>query len=565
MNNTRSLTRPHKVLVVDDDVMLCEYLCVHLNSREIDTVCAHNLRNAEEIIGSDKAIDLVVLDYHLGSELGIDFISSEQYLRLLEKPPIIMISSSDDSQFLEDCFSRGVSDFILKPINFLLFVLKVDILLKTIVLRRLNALQHKELTIYKESSEREEEVARFTYEYLLKNKVQDIQGITFSLKPFSAFSGDISVSKYSPSGNLIFMLADATGHGLSAAITILPVVTTFNSMVSKGFQVSKIVSEINKRLTSDIPDDKFVAAIVIDFDPHRKTMSVWNGAMPPAYWVCDGKINHRFHSRTMALGILGDEVFDASCEIVDIPEEGYLFVNSDGVNEQKSKNNELFSLKRIEKILEGNVRHIVENLWIDLEEHAGADVFDDDVSICVLEPKKFLCSDVKSSRSNNGVEVYSDGALSWVMKVSGEKLARCELPIICNKVLQELDVDHGECQKIFSIVSELVSNGLEHGVLGLSSELKASENGFLQYYEEREARLSRLTSQDYIEIRISSLVEGGVKKTEIVCRDSGSGFDFNKKKSSQLDLHSGRGMLMIKGLSEAVVIEAPGNTVRVIL
>ena len=46
---------------------------------------------------------------------------------------------------------------------------------------------------------------------------------------------------------------------------------------------------------------------------------------------------------------------------------------------------------------------------------------------------------------------------------------------------------------IFLILSEAYNNALDHGVLGLDSEVKNQEDGFLIYYQQREEALANLT------------------------------------------------------------------------
>ena len=57
-------------------------------------------------------------------------------------------------------------------------------------------------------------------------------------------------------------------------------------------------------------------------------------------------------------------------------------------------------------------------------------------------------------------------------------------------------------QLLNTILTELFANALDHGVLGLSSSLKSSPEGFSQYYHERTKRLERLV-YGYIRVELN--------------------------------------------------------------
>ena len=115
------------------------------------------------------------------------------------------------------------------------------------------------------------------------------------------------------------------------------------------------------------------------------------------------------------------------------------------------------------------------------------------------------------------------------------------------------------------ILSELITNGIDHGLLGLDSELKNSANGFQHYYDLRSERLSNLTGESlHISLRHLPSVTGGVLVIRVA--DTGDGFDFNSidvdiPKASQM---SGRGIPLLARLCESIVYEGNGNTAEAV-
>lgn len=111
------------------------------------------------------------------------------------------------------------------------------------------------------------------------------------------------------------------------------------------------------------------------------------------------------------------------------------------------------------------------------------------------------------------------------------------------------------------LISELVTNAIDHGVLKLDSGLKESDAGFRDYYNKRANRLSTITS-GWISVNIERVDAGTIR---IAVQDSGSGFDFEKtsKELSGNERLYGRGLAIIQSLCESVLHIGCGNCIVV--
>jgi len=555
--------KPSRVLVIDDDEILNYLFCSFLNSRGLDAISVHGINDAKLVLQHDASIDLVLLDYQLHDGVGMDLLEPSAMETYASLAPIIMISANEEPAFLEQCFAGGISDYIIKPVNLSLLALKVESLIKSASMQRLIKSQNEELESFKAEAEREEQIAKFTYEYLLQQNTPEYRGVKAWLKSYAAFSGDMMLVKKSPSGNLYFILADATGHSLSAAITIMPVVAIFNSMVNKGFHIQKILTEINRKLVADTPVDRFVAAILIEINPFRRQFNVWNGGMPTLFWVNEGEVIHKFRSTHMALGILDDYNFDASLVTIDLPKDGFIFAYSDGLTEQENEKREPYSIGRVLNIIKKQPENLLETISSDLLLHAGTSHYSDDVSMCIIQPdlvfddlKDAVVTDKFSDRSSSIANRFE-----WNVKLSGHQLEHCEIPPLCNHFLQQIGIDQHLCQKIFAVLAEMVSNALDHGVLGLSSDIKENPDGFIQYFFEREELLKTLSDKDFVRLSICWNPDEGGGYLTVEVEDSGTGYTPGETADDAYK-NSGRGINLIRKLSEAVEIIAPGNKIR---
>lgn len=555
------------ILVVDDDLFLNELFCHFLQGKGFVAHGASSLVGAIKLLEQGDNPDLILLDYNLGDGTGLEFLAQLKNLQGNSIPPVIMVSTNEDPVFLEQCFGFGVDDYVIKPVNLSLLALKVSALIRSVSLQRLISLQNIELARFKQNAEREESVAKFTYEYLLRQNNQAIDGVDLWLKPSSSFSGDIAIAKISPAGDLYFLLADATGHGLSAAITVMPVVSIFNTMVAKGFDIHPIVIEMNRKLERDTPHDRFVAAIVVHIQKAENEIHVWNGGMPTAYWVAQGENIKQFDSRHMALGILDDDQFDASVETWCFPNSGYFFACSDGFLEQENSQGYSFSINRLLNILQSNAVNLSASLVEALAQHAQTEIYSDDVSFCIITPERIPSGGycLLSEKLAHIYEVDEISNFHWYVRISGKNLANCELSPLCNKFLQYVGVGQTLCQIIFLIVSEMVSNALDHGILRLQSSLKEEHEGFTRYFRERERRLTQLTHADAIELSLRwEIVDTGAQLIVSVT-DTGDGFDFSQQDTRSSELLSGRGLKMIRNLAAQVEIFPPGNRIEAVI
>ncbi len=100
-----------------------------------------------------------------------------------------------------------------------------------------------------------------------------------------------------------------------------------------------------------------------------------------------------------------------------------------------------------------------------------------------------------------------------------------EVPLCIFNHIQEMEGLHSHRRILFTILTELYVNALDHGVLNLDPPMKRSAEGFTRYFTECEHRLGKLsTGFVNIYIRIQNTASGG--KMTIQVEDSDKGFDF---------------------------------------
>jgi len=208
--------------------------------------------------------------------------------------------------------------------------------------------------------------------------------------PADEISGDIvfSVQKEN-SSKQYFILADATGHGLTAAISLIPLSQLFYRLSNENCSLSDLVSALNARLFSILPSDRFVAATIGIIDEEKSTIEVWNGANPAPNVVNNkGEILHSFEKDNFCLGVVSSDIFSADPVTIHYDEPCELLAYSDGIIDAKDCQGNDFGSKGIFKSLTSHIdneQSVFDHLIDDLNQFRDHENKVDD--ICVLSIK----------------------------------------------------------------------------------------------------------------------------------------------------------------------------------
>jgi hypothetical protein len=377
-------------------------------------------------------------------------------------------------------------------------------------------------------------------------------------------SGDIVLAAQSDNGVQYLMLADATGHGLAAAVTLIPITNVFYAMTSKGFNLATIVEEMNQQVRSFCPTERFVALTLVAVKPQADIIEVWNGGNPPVI-VLDGNgtIVRTFKSKHMPLGILNSNQFSAATEFLHYSDDLQLALFSDGLIEAGSS--EQYGSERLLAVLTaGTAATRLQRLKADFAHFLGATKPHDDVSFTLLD----CVREVSAQRAEDVVEsqrVCKLGSREWHLDalLSAEQLREVDLVPMLVEWGHKMGLSRESGGNFFVVMTELFINALDHGLLELPSEIKQSDDGFERYFEMRQSRLQHL-DDGQIHIVVTQRAVDGEDILAIRVRDSGSGFlhqHYNSTNIASNTARSGRGIALVKKLCRFVEYIGAGNEV----
>jgi len=113
MSAKHDLPGKPKLLVVDDDPMTCRLIKLQL---EMEGYPCETLSDPERILEviDRTAPDLALVDFHLGTQGGLDLLQVIRNCEAYKHLPVILMSATDYEQ---ECRQAGADGFVLKPFN----------------------------------------------------------------------------------------------------------------------------------------------------------------------------------------------------------------------------------------------------------------------------------------------------------------------------------------------------------------------------------------------------------------------------------------------------------------
>ncbi len=503
--------------------------------------------------------DILLLDVLMPNKNGIQAAREIRKLAGENLVPIIFLTSLNEASDLAECLEAGGDDFLTKPYN------PVVIKAKILAFSRMRRL-HTETQRQREHLVQEQIAAKSIFDKIAHYGVLNSPNIRYLISPKAIFNGDVVLAARHPNGDLLVLLGDFTGHGLPAAIGALPLAEVFHGMVSKGFALEDVLREVNAKLKSILPVGVFCCATAVHLGFRNRNIEVWAGGLPEGviYNSKTGLIK-QIQSKHLPLGILGQTQFRYEPAYFDMDNDDVIYLWSDGIIETVNAQNEMFGFDRLIDVFATTPNK--SNVFDEILQHVQ--------DFAVIDTEQADDHTLIEVRMQDAPEIALEQALLIKPKVAHRGLADCTL--VCELGTESLKLfdpvpflTHFINQvpglkpynnTLNTILAELYSNALEHGLLGLDSSLKSSAQGFSRYYTLRHENLLALKDGKIrFDIEHEPSEQGG--KLTLQVTDSGAGFSMSESTSLSTNTsHYGRGISLIKTLCQRLEFIPPGNSV----
>ena len=149
----------------------------------------------------------------------------------------------------------------------------------------------------------------------------------------------------------VLLLADATGHGIGPALSVVQLRAMVRMAVRVGADLSGIAEKINQQLHADLPQERFITAWVGILDGQNNTLTSFSaGQAPLLHYVAAEDTCHVLSSNAIPLGLLPIMKTEVPPPILLEPGDLYAIL-SDGFFEAKNQSGEEFETDRVIEII----------------------------------------------------------------------------------------------------------------------------------------------------------------------------------------------------------------------
>lgn len=563
MNAVQAALEPLRILIAEDSAADRMLLSSIVRRQGHQVLTAANGAEAVEAFRQQRP-QLVLMDAMMPVMDGFEAARQIKELAGETLVPIIFLTSLSESEALARCLEVGGDDFLAKPYNQVILAAKIKAMDR---LRRLQATvlqQRDQIARHHDYLLNEQRVAKAVFDKVAHSGCLNAPNIRYLQSPYALFNGDLLLAAFTPAGDMHVLLGDFTGHGLPAAVGAMPLAEVFYGMTAKGYGLAETLREMNAKLKRILPVDMFCCATLLNLSFQRQSVEVWNGGMPDGYLhsIATGE-RTALKARHLPLGVLSPQTFDDRTEVFPMARGDRVFLLSDGVIDTCDANEQLFGVERLQQVFAANRQpdalfEDIEQALRDFRGEARDDV--SMVEISLLDPT--LLSPPAPIYSDSGQSCPLDWSVSFEFRASTLKRFN-PLPYLLQMLL-EVHGLRAQSGALYSVLAELYSNALEHGVLGLDSSLKRDVAGFARYYQERNARLEAL-QDGYVRVHLQVSPQGEGGCLVIRVEDSGKGFDVERVMQRPVDpvRLSGRGVSLIRQLGRNASWSDDGRSARV--
>lgn len=174
-----------------------------------------------------------------------------------------------------------------------------------------------------------------------------------------------------PQGRLGLFLADATGHGIGAALVIAQCRSLVRAMLSVTADLRQVVAHVNALLAEDLTDERFVTAFLGILDPRRHVLEYISSGQGPLLFFSPsaggGPAVEVRPACSVPLAVAEDVQYDPPQQWVFRP-GSLLALLTDGFFEAVGPEDELFGQQRVIDLLATRLDHPLETLVAELHE-----------------------------------------------------------------------------------------------------------------------------------------------------------------------------------------------------
>jgi sigma-B regulation protein RsbU (phosphoserine phosphatase) len=273
-----------EILVVDDERVSRRTLARLLQG--FGFVCREVGSGAEALRLIESSLPaLLLLDYAMPGLNGAEIceIVRAHADGAIAQLPIIMLTGMSGEEQEVLCLQAGASDFVTKPVHGAVLKARIGTQLRLRALRQQLEAQNRELAAWRTELERDLEAARLTQQTIIPQRLPTLEGwdMAAHYQPVIQVGGDIYDWFGLPDGRHFFWIADATGHGASAALLTALAKLLFRHAAAQSTSPAEILRAVNEEFHANFRGRLLLTAMGVALDPRNGKLEVAGAGHPP--------------------------------------------------------------------------------------------------------------------------------------------------------------------------------------------------------------------------------------------------------------------------------------------
>ena len=306
---------------------------------------------AHPVVISSMGITLILVAFFISASLLPWSWWETSIIGIFSLVNFIWIYRAADSFVNNKIF--GINIILLALTTVILAILKKS----EEVLRKKNFAAKKEIEEKNSIMSKELELAKKIHKSLLPHSMKnDLVEIAVTYKPMFYMGGDYAQFHFIGKDKIIFILADVTGHGVSAALLVNRTHTEVEQLVRENLMPGEFLKHLDKFIDEEFGKMGFFLTAfcgLLNFSEKKLTYSNYGH---PAQILLQSKKNKivRMQSQTFLMGIGMEENKVYSNEVA-FAQGDRLILFTDGIIEAKDLKGNLFGQRKLEEFAKNNV------------------------------------------------------------------------------------------------------------------------------------------------------------------------------------------------------------------
>ena len=223
---------------------------------------------------------------------------------------------------------------------------------------------------------------------LPNNEYMSLNGLYL---PMEELGGDYyDVFKFSET-RFGLVIADVSGHGLSAAMIASMVKVVFDNFANDQSSTNHVINLVNNELCHSIGSlGKYITLFYGIIDLDKGELQYTNAGHYPIFLVKNNKTVKALKSKSLIVASFSKAKYKS--DIVSVNRGDRLVLYTDGIPETRNKKNEIFGIEKLKNLILNNEKNqaqeLINNILIEITNYRESEILEDDLTILIADIKK---------------------------------------------------------------------------------------------------------------------------------------------------------------------------------